>query len=688
MREELLEFEKKLLELRLEMNELLKRVDSENSVENMAKLRQLEAELGYVIRQYRSLEGKVNEKERPAVQPVQPMQPLTKPNPEIQNVQPTMPVAPKKNMENAIGTSLMGVLASGLIFISIILFATLGLPYLSDVFKMLACYVISIVVIAVSMYKLEKHPGNKFFLSLSGCGVGALYISILLTNIYFEYIDDITLFIFITVWVFFMCALSKIKSKLFAIIAHVGIMISVMFGTLLCMSESDMLKMLMLTIFFAVSTGTLYVIHFDKQLIKNILVNIFSMIDLFVLAGGAGFIIDTYFSGYFIFLGIIILAFLGVAMYCDWNDSNIAYGVVPLVYVVILLLSAGEFFETSEAVNIFAYVVSIIMLFAVEIKRSYYEILDNVGNVGKYLLQIFMIIFAWEAVAAQDASLEVLVIPMLALPLFVLGVWKENSLCKYAGMFMVFIFITGNVDIYVKFVVALVVLIGLYVVSYVKYETTAYKVCLHLLSIVFALKCISGMIGEMATDYQTEGVLTYIIITVFNMIMFRVSYVRDESTTVYNIVNAIAMAMGLSIIGSRTDWHILVILVVIAAFMVNSKRFLDNGRFEAGIYVGVKFTILLLVIMASFDTENYIVSILLILAAIVSIVIGFAFGYKALRIYGLVLSMISIVKLVMVDIHYENTLGNALSFFVSGVLCFAISMIYNYIGKKIDDNVE
>ena len=45
--------------------------------------------------------------------------------------------------------------------------------------------------------------------------------------------------------------------------------------------------------------------------------------------------------------------------------------------------------------------------------------------------------------------------------------------------------------------------------------------------------------------------------------------------------------------------------------------------------------------------------------------------------------MLSIFKLLMVDAHYENTLGNAISFFVSGVLCFAISMIYNYLDKKM-----
>jgi hypothetical protein len=39
----------------------------------------------------------------------------------------------------------------------------------------------------------------------------------------------------------------------------------------------------------------------------------------------------------------------------------------------------------------------------------------------------------------------------------------------------------------------------------------------------------------------------------------------------------------------------------------------------------------------------------------------------------------------MVDITYDNTIGHAASFFIAGILCFAISMIYNYIDKKYKD---
>ena len=65
----------------------------------------------------------------------------------------------------------------------------------------------------------------------------------------------------------------------------------------------------------------------------------------------------------------------------------------------------------------------------------------------------------------------------------------------------------------------------------------------------------------------------------------------------------------------------------------------------------------------------------------------FYFRQKSFRIYGLGLTLISTVKLIMVDIAYENSIGHAFSFFLSGILCFAISAIYNLIDKKfLKDN--
>ena len=102
-----------------------------------------------------------------------------------------------------------------------------------------------------------------------------------------------------------------------------------------------------------------------------------------------------------------------------------------------------------------------------------------------------------------------------------------------------------------------------------------------------------------------------------------------------------------------------------------------------GHYIAFKYTVLMLFILGSFDVVNYAVSICLLVFAIVSIIAGFYKDMVTFRLYGLILSMISIVKLIMIDIKYDSTVENAVSFFVSGVLCFVISFIYNKIDGRL-----
>ena len=60
---------------------------------------------------------------------------------------------------------------------------------------------------------------------------------------------------------------------------------------------------------------------------------------------------------------------------------------------------------------------------------------------------------------------------------------------------------------------------------------------------------------------------------------------------------------------------------------------------------------------------------------------------KQLRIFGLVLSMVCVAKFIMVDITYDNNIGHAISFLISGIICFAISAIYNHF-EKLDKSIQ
>ena len=132
--------------------------------------------------------------------------------------------------------------------------------------------------------------------------------------------------------------------------------------------------------------------------------------------------------------------------------------------------------------------------------------------------------------------------------------------------------------------------------------------------------------------------------------------------------------------------HLISILITIALFIINTKEVLEKNTIKSSLYIGIKYTALVILILNSFDAANYLISIICFVIAILDIAYGFKFDYKTLRIYGLLLSLLNIIKLILIDISFENTLGLAFSLFLCGTLCFAISFIYNKMEKQFKNN--
>ena len=79
----------------------------------------------------------------------------------------------------------------------------------------------------------------------------------------------------------------------------------------------------------------------------------------------------------------------------------------------------------------------------------------------------------------------------------------------------------------------------------------------------------------------------------------------------------------------------------------------------------------------------YVSSIVGIVLAVGCIVLGFVTKMKGVRIYGLLVSMIMIFKLALVDFEKSSLLAYALSFFIAGVACLIISMLYYFVNAAM-----
>lgn len=688
----LLDLEKQILINRQELQKLMQ--ESGTSDKNLMndKLNQLNQEIQFMQRQVQFLQYNLNREmtnvqvrtasksmDTDSKQKVNQIQ-----NNNIQNSSLT-----NNDFEKTIGKSFMGIMASVLIFISLILFATVIAPFFGETAKMLTTYVISFTFVIVGFIKLRKDRTNKFYISLSACGVGAVYISLLLSNIYFKKIEAIPLYILISIWGISVCFLGKLQNKIFQIIGEIGITISVVFGCSLCLENDNVGKFIAVVIFYIVTSTVFYIVHFEKEFIRNITHHVFNVFNCFIVLITYLGIFDNeiHILGYFILLFFVFN--LGSMVFNKLERSNVSYGILGAIYLfeicgILDLISVDDIFF-----GIIVYLMSAVLVGVFECKNT-----ENRDGIN--ILHVVLIILM--AVGLDNCG-EIFyygVILTLILPLLILGFYRKNKIFKYCPMLFFIPFAFGNtgLNVFLEFVfVVLVIATAFLCINICKEQySKSFKYFMYILSVFAIIIFSEDIFREFIDDWYIRDVISFMLVAIYNVVMLKTRFSTNfetgerEKPAIFNIINSILMIVGLSGIGDDEGiWNALLIITVIGIFFVNAKNILDNrNNLFGGMYVGFKFTFLMIVLMESFDAISYVISIACFVFAILSIVIGFIAKYKALRIYGLVLSLISTFKLVMFDISYDNTLGHSISFFVSGILCFVICLIYNLIDNKIN----
>ena len=116
-------------------------------------------------------------------------------------------------------------------------------------------------------------------------------------------------------------------------------------------------------------------------------------------------------------------------------------------------------------------------------------------------------------------------------------------------------------------------------------------------------------------------------------------------------------------------------------------KFKDKSEF-IGVVEGLKYLIYTWVLMVSllnFQMSSLSTSIAGLMIALVSIVLGFNKKMKGLRLYGLVVTLLMVFKVITIDMGGQNSITRVISLIVGGLICFVISIVYNKIDKNIED---
>jgi hypothetical protein len=474
---------------------------------------------------------------------------------------------------------------------------------------------------------------------------------------------------------------------LFHVIGQLGIAIAVITGVFLCVNTSDDAKFLLLVVFFAVSSLVFLLSNIRQIPNYKMIDHCFNIFDIFCLICAYMLLND------YALVGIICIIYIAgmVGALVLKSDNDLYFGIITTLYGIeafgFIWITVGEY---RTVIDVLGILLGIAMLCIAEYKIR--KPLDD----GRCIIQVVFIMMITACASDISVNAVMYIYIMLAFIFMALGFVRKDLVYKYAGLFNISLVIIGNG--YKNVLIGVLCLAFFAILFYLMVHfVEQYNSIFKIVSYVVLIYAINGFGNILATVFEYESVITILVsvVTLLNiiaiktigMVNLRTHEFEKINGNVLNIINLVMMIWGLALIAVSESYVRLgiTIIVTLMSFSVNSINLMQkySNKIGVGIYVGIKYTVLLLTMLYTINTPSVIVSVACLLLAVVCILVGFKWAIKSIRIYGLSLSILSVVKLSLLDINYENIAGRAVGFFVCGVICFGISFVYNMIDKKM-----
>lgn len=648
-------------------------------------------------------ESKNLEPQKPEQKMAEPKKPVPqKPEPQRsepkQTVQPsaspygapkeTVPKTSKKeqdNMESKIGKQVMSIVASVLIFLSIVLFASMVYKYLTTWMKELIMYAVSLGFISFGLIKMKKESKYySLFTALAGCGIGAFYLSGIISYYVFETISMPVLFALIAAWTLGVAYISKKKSKLFTYICYTGILISTILGAVE-FGESPIG-----VVFYVVSLGILYGFTHGKEYRQDGW--------FFVQYPLVALVLSYYYTDRLWVLLLLIVTTVAVYIAQEYLYPEIPPNYIVMEYVgfyfTMIFLMYNKF-----CINVWS-------------NLQNYEQWSSLSSWIILVAMGFLCIWTYRHFAdrSKGFSLAALYASGLILPLFHYGDWYEEYV-KYIP-FIIVLYIAGikckNIHMRILACILSVfflmntpkglnevlvpVIFACSVLAYVLWcyasrrHAIVFEKYVALFMGLYLIKSITELLDYpyiYLTFMATAGMSLFV-----NSKHFRYTEKDEEQARIVGyIMNGAMMLIGCGSMFDIDDClpiKIGVIIFTTLLFCANTTQLFEVIKNETlvGIYICVKMAVLICAILICFDAPGFVLSIVGIVFAIILITLGFYIRHKSFRISGLVVAIVCVAKLVVIDINYSSNIYRPIGLFVAGVLCFAISWIYSKLEKK------
>lgn len=635
----------------------------------------------------------------------------------------------KGTLEQLVGGKVIAILASLLVFIGLLFLGTLAYQGLSSELKGLFLITISVAITGVGVFLAIKYP-NPFSISLAGCGTGSLFITIFIIHIFFGLLNDAVAMSCVLIWVIASLFLSKlINHPALSYIAHFGVITNCIyaFATLTDSHFGFVLLYQLITIIVLLVSN----LFFTKKtyLFGLLLTQFLCLIEGFVMIGAffpSLLRTSTPALPLAVILGAFILQFLLL--------STFNY----------MVTSANTHLEHSSVLlQIFNTIIWVTALTTQIIIPFYYQLpsTQRISRLGYILLIGVFIIIIHMVLSLMKAKIltfknpllmanTLITVPTVLLFLFIKTIIdiETNSLqmikivvpffllfgflliifyyLYHANEFIVFANISFGIEVFIALfynlfeiqrfhgvflpvLLTATVLFGLMIFLWVQQKITRFHFAPYAIAGITILQfCFFPIFN----GFNTQTLIAQLLVSIVAYIIWYATTEQSLKTVLY-INEGYVLLFGLTILNHSNNSPIIKlligVLVIILAFMRLSQHIQNRTIHKEQLFTAIKFTLITLSVFHAFGVrENFIISIICMLTALLCIIGGFILKGKHLRTYGLILTILCVLKLALIDIAFVDTILRFVAMILAGIICFIISAIYAKFDKKLTEEEQ
>ena len=598
------------------------------------------------------------------------------------------PKMPAGNLENAVGRNLFAVLASVLVLLGVGVFISTIYAYIPQIVKISAIYLFGGILLGTGLLLYRKNS-NKFWLGVASCGLAELLVSVITSHTYFEVLPLLPTFGLVLVWIAGSFWLTRFHPTVFKTIGYIGFQISMLLG--------------------------LSLLHRQDTAIYMTLVAAYGVLSVFFMVSNSGFTVMNTAMAFASVIGLCM--FNGMPYYLpegwDWISGPVALALLAVFHVAYMLPAK----LATRAYPFYSIATVVVLTPFLSVLAAHWVLLILLTVIFALWFAGFKIGAAWECRVVYTLFGAMYVVAMALggmggaqwtyygwYPVFTaaaLGLYRLTR-SRSAGWLGIACFLSfwwfaigEDAAVHLCCMGAALVLFGLHSSKLLRRDpalrTAWYAVAFLLVHTLY--EDLAMHIGWEAPQLRelAEGGFCMLLALVNTGYLHICT--RDPEQILKKTYHGMAVKLlqgylFLRCLGAVDSgvWYVALLGVLSSMLTISHSLWytckLKGQHRKLVVWQFVKFTLYCWVILLMLNCPSVLMHISLLLIAIFAVVLGFRLGHKSVRVYGLVLSLLDVVSLVLFNVDFRDSLQLAGGIILCGGLCFVISFIYSRISKS------